>query len=314
MEENQGYVENQFNPSETRCRFESRLLNESTAYDYCVPVLNTAMDATNDDIEFLVSSTHRIEVLNTLNRDSCDRKELRTATGASSPTMGRILTDFQDRHWIEREGTTYLLTDLGEFVADQFEEFTDAMEYQRRLRNIWPWLPHEIDGFSSTLFTDLVVSQPGPGYPYKPVERLTKLLTDTRTMRGFGMALLKSGNLEPFFDHVQAGLTCEYIYPPVVFEELLSWDEATVLETATRADYTVLLHDDLPLDDRCGICLFDNRVSICCYDPETGTLQSLVDTGSEEMLAWAESYYERFRDEAQLLDDADNLLSVDSSH
>ncbi len=268
------------------------------------------MDATLDDVEFLASSDHRVGVLDALMRGSCDRDELRAATGASSPTMGRILTDFQDRHWIERDGTTYRLTVLGELVVKHFTEFRDAMAYQRRLREVWPWLPHEIDGFSVELLTDAVVSEPGPGYPYKPIERLTELIATAETMRGFGMALLKSGNLEPFFDHVRDGLECEYIYPPAVLGELLSWDEETVLETATRANYAVLLHDDLPLDDRCGICLFDNRVSICCYDPETGTLQSLVDTGSDEMYTWAESYYEQFRDEARPLADETDSLPV----
>ncbi|ELY50195.1 helix-turn-helix transcriptional regulator [Natronolimnohabitans innermongolicus] len=270
------------------------------------------MDATPDDIEFLVSSDHRVGVLEALARDPCTRDELRTATGASSPTMGRILSDFQERHWIDRDGQTYRLTGLGEFVASRFEEFKSAMAYQRRLCEIWPWLPHEIDGFSVELFTDVVVSRPGPGYPYKPIERLTDLITTAGTMRGFGMALLKSGNLEPFFDHVLEGLECEYIYPPAVFEDLLSWDEETVMKTARRANYTVLLHDGLPLDDRCGICVFDDRVSICCYDTETGALQLLVDTGSDEMRTWAASYYEQFRDEARPLEGETELLSSES--
>ena len=270
------------------------------------------MDETIDDIEYLVSSEHRVGVLNALADGPSDRGELRATTGASSPTMGRILTDFQNRHWIERDGTLYQLTDLGEFVANQFGEFRNAMAYQRQLREVWSWLPHEIEGFSIELLTDVVVSQPGSGYPYEPVERLTEFITTTRTMRGFGMALLKSGNLEPFFDHVLDGLVCEYIYPPAVFEDLLKWDEKTVLNAVRRANYTVLLHDDLPLDERCGICLFDDSVSICCYNPETGTLQSLVDTGSDEMRAWADSYYEQFRDEARPLNDATDLLSVDS--
>ena len=270
------------------------------------------MGTTLDDIEFLVISDHRVGVLDALARGPRDRDELRTATGASSPTMGRVLADFQDRHWIERDGRTYRLTSLGALVAGQFTEFRDAMAYQRRLCEIWPWLPHEIEGFTVELFSDVVVSKPGPGYPYKPIERLTELLTTTRTMRGFGMALLKSGNLEPFFDHVLDGLECEYIYPPAVFEDLLSWDEERVVETAMHPNYTVLLHDDLPLEDRCGICLFDDRVSICCYDTETGSLQSLVDTGSDEMCRWAESYYEQFRDEARLLDDEAEPLSAES--
>ncbi len=271
-----------------------------------------AMDSTLDDIEFLVSSSHRVGVLNALAEGSRDRDDLRSTTGASSPTMGRILADFQNRHWIERTGKTYQLTGLGEFVADQFEGFVDAMAYQRRLREVWPWLPHDIDGFDVGLFTDVVVSHPGPGYPYKSVERLAELITTTRTMRGFGMALLKSGNLEPFFDHVLDGFECEYIYPPTVFERLLSWDEETVVEAATRANYTVLLHDNLPIDDRCGISLFDDRVSICCYDTDTGALQSFVDTGSDEMRTWAESYYEQFRAEARPLDDASDLVSTES--
>ena len=268
------------------------------------------MDTTLDDIEFLASSNHRVGVLDVLNSGSCDRDDLLAATGASSPTIGRILADFEDRHWIEREGRTYRLTSLGMFVVNQFASFREAMTYQLRLREIWPWLPHEIDDFSVELFTDVVVSQPGPGFPYKPIERLTELITTTRTMRGFGMALLKSGNLEPFFDHVTDGLKCEYIYPPAVFEDLLSWNEDRVVDAATRANYTVLLHDDLPLTERCGVCLFDDRVSICCYDPEIGALQSLVDTGSEEMRTWAETYYEQFREEARPLSEGDHLRSV----
>jgi len=272
------------------------------------------MDTTPDDIVFLVSSDHRVGVLDALTDGSCDRGDLHTATGASSPTLGRILADFQDRHWIWRDGKTYQLTDLGEFVAEQFEQFGEAMASQRRLREVWPWLPHEIDGFSIELFTDVVVSQPGAGYPYRPIERLTEHITTTELIRGFGKALLKSRNLEPFFDRIRNGLECEYIYPPTVFNELLLWDEESVMEMATRPNYSVLLHDNLPLDDQCGICVFDDRVSICCYDPKTGMLQSLVDTGSDGMRTWAESYYEQLRSDARPLDDAIDLLSDESPH
>ncbi|MCL9818272.1 hypothetical protein AArcSt2_15125 [Natronocalculus amylovorans] len=282
-------------------------------YDFCVSVRTKCMNETPDDIEFLVTSDHRVAVLDTLAASSSDRDGLRAATGASSPTMSRILSDFEDRHWIEREGRTYQLTRLGEFVADRLEEFVDAMTIERRIREVWPWLPHEIEGFDLGPFTDVVVSRPGPGYPYQPVERFTHLLTDTTTMRGFGMVILKSSNLEPFFDHALDELECEYIYPPSIFEKLIAWDRDTVVGAVDRANYTVWLHDNLPLADQCGICLFDDRVSLCCYDHETGTLQTLVDTGSEDIRRWAESYYSQFQAEARPLGDVDSVVLDDSS-
>lgn len=270
------------------------------------------MNASLADIEFIVRSDHRVAVLEMLTEHPYDRTDLRTATGASSPTMGRVLADFEDRHWIVRNDQTYELTALGEFVSDRLREFRDAMQLERTLREVSRWLPHEINGFSVSLFTDAVVSYPGPGYPYQPVERFTRLLRQTQTMRGFGMAILKSSNLEAFFDRALEDLECEYIYPPAVFEELLFWDEETVMEAARRANYTVLLHDALPCSEWCGVCLLDERVSICCYDPETGMLRALVDTESAEMRMWAESTYERYRDKALPLEESDTIVSSES--
>ncbi|WP_290813217.1 winged helix-turn-helix domain-containing protein [Halovivax sp.] len=266
------------------------------------------MDSTPDDIEFLVASDHRVGTLDALASGPRDRDELRSATGASSPTMSRILTDFEERNWLEREGRTYRLTGLGEFVADRLAEFVDAMTIERQLRDVWRWLPHEFDGFSVELFSDVDVTYPGPGYPDRPTERRLELIGETARWRGFGVAMLGLRTLETSFDRFldqQDEFRCEYIYPPEVFEELLSWgDTETIVEAADSDSYTVLLHEDLPTDDRYEICLFDDRVTICCYDHEKGGLQALVETTSPDVRTWAESYYERFRNEAQHLGDA----------
>ena len=270
------------------------------------------MDRTLEDIEFLASSQHRVGVLDALIETPRDRRDLRTATGASSPTMGRVLTDLEDRHWIVKAGRTYELTDLGEFVATRLRAFRDDMRLEHAVREVWPWLPHELEDFTIELFADLVVSRPGPGYPYQPVERVTELVQNAGLMRGFGMVMLKSSNLEVFFARSLEDLRSDYVYPPEAFEQILAWDPEAVLKAVQHTNCTVWLHPDLPLDDRCGICLFDDHVSICCYDGETGTLQATIDTGSPELVEWAESYYERLRAEATPFHDADDLVSVDS--
>ena len=266
------------------------------------------MDAMPDDIEFLVTSDHRVAVLDTLTGGPRDRNELRSATGASSPTISRVLADFEERSWVEREGRTYRLTGLGEFVANRLTEFVDAMTVEHQLRDVWHWLPHEFDGFDVDLFSDVDVTYPGPGYPDRPTERRLELITETSTWRGVGVAMLGLRTLEASFERFldqQDEFQCEYIYPPEVFEELLSWgDTETIMEAANSESYTVLLHGELPIADRFEISLFDDCVTICCYDYERGGLQALIETPSRDMRTWAESYYDQFREEAHPLGDA----------
>ena len=274
------------------------------------------MDATPDDIEFLVTSDHRVAVLDTLATGPSDRDELRSVTGASSPTMSRILTAFENRSWIERDGKTYQLTGLGEFVADRLSEFVDAMTIEHQLRDVWHLLPHDFDEFGAELFTDVDVTYPGPGYPDRPTERRLELITESSTWRGVGVAMLGLRTLATSFDRFldeQDEFQCEYIYPPDVFDELLSWgDTEAIMEAADSDSYTVLLHEDLPTDDRYEICLFDDCVTICCYDHEKGGLQALIETTSSDMRTWAESYYEQLCKEAQPLGDADERGSLTS--
>jgi predicted transcriptional regulator len=268
------------------------------------------MGAALDEVEYLVRSDHRVGVFESLAERPRDRADLRAATGASSPTMGRILSDFEERHWVEREGHSYRLTGLGEFVADRLVEFLGAMTIEQRLRAISPWLPYELDGFGVELLADAVVSYPGPGYPYEPLDRNDQLIAETETIRGFGMVLVKASVLEEFFDHVFDGLVVEMIYPPRVLRALLEWDEDVLRQAVALETHSVYVHDDLPNSEWCGICLSDDRLSICCYEPETGMLRSLVDTGAPEAYAWGESIVDRYRAEAEPLESVDDLVSI----
>ena len=260
------------------------------------------MDTALQEIDFLARSTHRVGVLEALRGGARERSELRAGTGASTPTMSRILGDFEDRRWIARDGPAYELTPLGEFVAERFLELREAMEVERRLRDVWQWLPREMEGFSVELFADAVVSYPGPGYPYEPVERLTQLIEGTTRMRGFDSIVFKSVNNETVCRAVLDGMELEYVYSPTALEGTFAWDPQRVAEAASCANCTVLVHDDLPDRSRCGLGIVDDRVGICCHDAETGALTAIVDTDAPEAREWAVSTFERVRDEAEPVD------------
>ncbi|WP_338728519.1 transcriptional regulator [Haladaptatus sp. DJG-WS-42] len=256
------------------------------------------MDSAIADIEFLARSTHRVGVLEALETSPRDRADLKAVTGASSPTMGRILSDFEHRRWIVRAGRTYELTPLGEFVADRFLNLCEAMETEHKLRDVWQWLPREMEGFSVELFADAVVSVPGPGYPYEPVERLTHLIQETTRMRGFDTIVQKSINNEAVCDAVLDGMELEYVFSPTALEGTYAWNPERVRAVATSENCTVFVHDNLPDGDRCGIGIVDDRVGICCHDRTTGALVAIIDTDSPAAREWAISVYEGVRADA----------------
>lgn len=258
-----------------------------------------------EDIEFLARSGHRLGVLEALGDGACDRDELCRATGASSPTIGRILSDFEDRQWVVRDGPTYELSPLGEYVADRFSDLRDGMRTERELRDVWEYLPREMEGFSLDLFTDPVVAYPGPEYPYEPVERVSEVIEGTTSMTGFGSTVFKSVNNEKVCEKILEGMEYEFVFPPDILKATIEWNPERVAQAAAQDNCTVLLHDDLPDAARCGLCVFDDRVGICCHNSDTGMLEATIDTGNPEAREWAQSVYERQRADARPLAEAD---------
>lgn len=255
-----------------------------------------------DNIHFLATSAHRVGVLEMLRDGPTDRQDLCEATSASSPTIGQVLADFQERRWLVRDGPRYGLTPLGEYVADRFLTLRDAMEIEEKLRDVWQWLPVEMPDFSVDLFADAVVSYPGPGYPYEPVERLSHLIASTSSLRGFDNIVYKSSNLETACGAILEGMTFEYVFTPEALEGMVAWNPDRIMEVTACENATVLVHDHLPDGDRCGLGIVDDRVGICCHDAETGALVAVIDTDAPEARDWAISVFEQVRVEATPVD------------
>lgn len=266
---------------------------------YCVN-----MGAPIEEIEFLASSKNRVGVLDALAEGGCDRAELQSRTGAHASTIGRVLGDFEERWWIERSGPTYELTPLGEFVVERFSALRDAMETEGKIRDVWRWLPREMEGFSVDLFADAVVSYPGPGYPYEPVDRVIQLVKESDSLFAFGATVFKSVANEAFCRATLNGMESEYVFSPEILAATVAWNPDLFEKAAARDNCTVLVHDDLPDRTRCGIDIFDERVAICCHDIETRALHAWIDTDAPKAREWAWSVFERYRREARPVDEA----------
>lgn len=104
-----------------------------------------------DDVAYLARSENRVRVLRALTETvtkpgqqtpGYDRRGLADATGASRTTLGRVLSEFQDRGWAERNADgEYVATPQGEHVAAAFDPFVRSMETIRDLGDAVAALP-----------------------------------------------------------------------------------------------------------------------------------------------------------------------------
>lgn len=254
------------------------------------------MESPLEAIAFLSRSDHRVAVLTALAAGPHERGDLRAETGASAPTIGRILHDFERRGWLRRDGHEYALTQAGEFVAEHFTTLIERMETERRFRDVWPLLPGELDGFTHELVADAVVTTVEPADPYAPENRCASFYPTTESVRGFDAALTAPHSFERLAERIRNGLDAEFVVSPDLSENLRASYPVGERRIDESDNLTTWWHDSLPMN---RLVIFDDRVGIGGYDPDSGVLAVYVDSDATELREWALSTFEAFRREAR---------------
>ncbi len=258
---------------------------------YCS--LMSPSGSTIDDIGYLTRSDHRVPALVALAVRPRSRSELVEETGVSSSTIRRTIGEFEDRGWVTKTDYQYEATQLGGFVASAMADLLEQVETERKLRDVWQWLPGDEDGFSIEMCSDAVVTVADADDPYRPVNRFLSLLQETDRFRftGFDVALL-----EPCKDdlcrQIVDGMDTELINPPRVANYVRSNCPELFSEALDSGNLTFRLHDDLP---SYGVGILDRRIVVSAYDPDSVTVRVLIDTDDPEARDWAESTYESHR-------------------
>ncbi|MFC7214058.1 helix-turn-helix transcriptional regulator [Saliphagus sp. GCM10025334] len=252
-----------------------------------------------EDVEYLARSSHRVTVLTSLTEEPKTRAELRETTGASTSTISRTLRALEERRWVVRNGHCYEATPLGTYVAAGVTDLLERLETEQNFRDIWERLPvGEVDGGLEE-FADAAVTPATVEDPYRPVSRFLALLGESDTFRFVGFEL---GLIEPCIDElcrqIIDGLEATIIDLPGVANYIRSTYPDRSTRTLRSGNLTALLHDDPPPH---GLSLFDERVGLCVYAPNTGSLEAMVDTDSMAVRTWAEQTFERYRQGARPL-------------
>lgn len=249
------------------------------------------------DIEFLARSAHRVNALGALAGGSRSRDELRDATGASNATVGRLLSEFDKRTWIARDGHRYELTPLGEYIATGFFDLVERFETERSIRDIWQWLPTDL-GFTIEMFSGSTITLQDERNPYCPNSRYAELVETSESLREMGTVLHKPENVKRVWERAVAGMEVELVFPRGVMTDMVGIAPERVNEALKGGNLSLLVSDDLPG----GLWIFDDRVGTCCRDDETGLSRAVIDTSATEARAHVQSLYDAYRREATSFD------------
>jgi predicted transcriptional regulator len=249
------------------------------------------------DVEYLARSAHRVTALSALGERPRSRAELLALTDVSHSTVRRTLRAFEERRWVRRDGKRYEATQLGAFVAAGMEELLDRLETERMLRDVWNLLPTEASDFTVWMWADAVVTTAETDAPYRPVNRFLMLLRRADRFRfvGFHPALLELC-LEELCQQCLDGMDAEIVDPPTVADDLRATAPARSACAVESGALAVRIHDDVP---PYGIGIFDDRVAIFGYDPDSGTVRVSLDTDAPTARDWVESRYQAIRQESR---------------
>lgn len=255
-------------------------------------------DSAFDEIAYLARSKHRSTVLERLANGIFEPNELVEMTGASRPTLGRILSEFEDRHWIERTDGGYVATPTGETIVSEFEPFRGAMGAILQLGDAVAWLPLEDYPIELHHFQNATVQSLGRDDPVEALEFVTELLRGATDWRVLTNLMAPTKKREVMLQGVRTGrLEAVTVLTDKVTMRLRSNPERqTWLRNYVDVGATVARYDGtIP----CNMFVIDDLVLICDSTPESGDPYTAIVSQSDTVRSWAVELIDEFLNQSE---------------
>ncbi|RNJ26058.1 helix-turn-helix transcriptional regulator [Halosegnis longus] len=251
-------------------------------------------------IEFLARSPNRVAVLRAVADAPHSRRDLREATGASQPTLTRIIRDFEEHDWIRRTDEGYVATPLGGLLADGFADLLTVVETEQHLRDVAPWLPTDDLDIDLTALHDATITRPTTTDPSGPLKRALELTADARQHRILSYALNRDMVERLHAATVEGTQQFEAVVTDATIEPLR---DAPALWAKFRAvadsDSVSIRVADQPVSFAMGVA--DDTVYFLLRD-DGEVLRALVESEDGRVLGWAHDTFERYWATASPLD------------
>ncbi len=262
-----------------------------------LPIDTTPMHSSLADVEFLSRSESRVRILEGIREEPRTRNELKELTEASRFTLSRILADFEDRGWIERDGKRYETTGQGKVVAAEFETLLTNLDVAKALDGTLEWLQVEEFDFDLARLQDAEVITPSQSDHTAHIRRPAELFQRSDRIRTIATGVAYE-NIEAIHEAtVEGDLQFTGILDASAFESVRTEPGlADPIGDILAADGTELYHYDGD-DTLVMLIIGDDAVQMCGHD-EDGPAPGTIETADPAVRSWAESYFTSVRADA----------------
>lgn len=250
-----------------------------------------------EPIEYLVRSPSRLGVLDAIEDEPRTRNDLKEMVDVSRVTLSRILSNFEDREWIERTNGEYEVTPKGAFVATELNDLLTNIETLDRLDESTRWLPIDAFDFDLRCLRDANVASSSWGDHTAQIRRVAQLIQGSEriiaTASGVSRDVLQSIRDAVVTD----GASFEGVYDTTALDIVRARPElyqphVDIIEAG--GDIYRYEGNEEPI---LLVTVCDDTVILCGHDDD-GAPPGTLDSTNENVRSWAESYYERIRSES----------------
>lgn len=267
-------------------------------------------------IAYLARSRNRVDVLEALTRSvtkpgrpipSLPRREIREVTGTSRSTLGRILTEFEERGWAFRNGEgEYEATPQGEHIAAEFKPLLRSMETIHELGEAVGILPvselsmgPEDDlSISHRHFRDATVRETANWDPHELERFYADLLEDASTFR----ALIYVGPFRAVdravTERTRSGeMNAKGVFSATIVDRLLRTPEFGPTKEDVAVDNLELHRSEEHIP--CNLWIVDETVALENSQVEGVEPGTLILSEDPTVRRWARKLFDRYLEGAR---------------
>lgn len=254
-----------------------------------------------NDVEFLIRSTNRLDVLSAVRDGPRARRDLRAETDFSRVTLSRILGDLTDRGWVTRNTDHYEITPAGEVVATEVGRLFANLEVIDTLDETLRWLPTDRFDFELRRLADAEVMLPDEHDLTAQIRWVDARIRDADRIWSVG-TWVAAELLETVVESTAAGeLRCEAVLEGRVVDHVRDDPElresARVLLESDRADLYRYDGDDAEIT----MSILSDGV-LLCGKRGARSFPEAVATTDDVVVEWATTRFDSLRAEATPVD------------